>query len=66
MEVFKQIFDWFTAWKVSVFGVFLVLIFRILLSKSSYSVQMGENKDQKNSKYRHFLRSGCEEIRGRQ
>ena len=26
--------------------------------KSSYSVQMLQNVDQKNSKYRHFLRSG--------
>ena len=28
-----------------------------LLCKSPYSVRMRENTDQKNSKYRHFLRS---------
>ena len=39
-----------TAWKVSVFGVFLVSI-------SRYSVQMRENTDQKNSEYEHFSRS---------
>ena len=50
-----------TAWKVSVFGVFLVYIFHIrteygdLKSKSPHSVRMQENKDQKNSEYGHFL-----------
>ena len=38
------------AWKVSVFGVILVHIFR-------YSVQMRGNPEQKNSEYKHFLRS---------
>ena len=42
-----------TAWKVSVFGVILV----ILLSISPYSVRMRENADQDNSEYGHFLRS---------
>ena len=49
--------------KVSVFGVFLVHIFPHLdwilrdTSISPYSVQMRENTDQKNSKYRHFSSS---------
>ena len=54
-----------TAWKVSVFGNFLIRIFwfRILLhspwigeirSISPYSVRMRDNTDQKNSKYGHF------------
>ena len=52
-----------TVWKVSVFGVFLVRIFRIwtehreILRISSYSVQMRENTDQKISEYVHFSRS---------
>ena len=40
-----------TAWKVSVFGLFLVLIFR---HSNSYSVRMRENTEQKNSEYGHF------------
>ena len=40
-----------TAWKVSVFGLFLVLIF---WHSNSYSVRMRENTDQKNSEYGHF------------
>ena len=39
-----------TAWKVSVFGDFLVRIFQ-------YSVRMEENTDQKNSEQGHFSRS---------
>ena len=51
-----------TAQKVSVFGDFLVRIFLhsgsfFLLHISPYLVQMWENTDQKNSEYRHFLRS---------
>ena len=42
-----------TAWKVSVFGVTLV----ILLSISPYSVRMRESADQDNSEYGHVLRS---------
>ena len=48
---------------MSVFGDFLVLIFRIrteyvdLLRKSLYSVRMWEYVDQKNFEYEHFLRS---------
>ena len=38
-----------TAWKVSVFGVFLVRIF-------PHSVRMQENTNQENSEYRHFSR----------
>ena len=43
------------------FGVILVSIFPHLdwiLRVSPYSVQMRENKDQNNSEYGHFLRSG--------
>ena len=54
----------FTAWKVSLFGVFLVRIFshsnwiwNDLRSISPYSVRMQENTDQKNSENGHFLRS---------
>ena len=49
--------------KVSVFRVFWSAFSRIrteygdLLCKSPYSVQMWENRDQKHSKYKHFLRS---------
>ena len=49
-----------TAWKLSVFGVFLVRIFSHLdwrRKDMEYSVQMRENADQKNSEYRHFSRS---------
>ena len=52
----------FTAWKVPVFGVFLVRIFPHLakygeiLHISPYLVWMWENMDQKNSEYGHFLR----------
>ena len=52
------------AWEVSVFGVFLVRIFPqmdwIRVDKeylSPYSVQMLENKMQKNSEYGNFSRS---------
>ena len=44
-----------TAWKVSVFGVFLVRISCILTKY--YSVLMWENTDQKNAKHEHLLRS---------
>ena len=51
----------FTAWKVSVFGVFLVRIFPhsdwLRRDISLYSVRMRENTDQKNSEYRFFSRS---------
>ena len=40
-------------WKVSVFGVFLVRIFPNL-------DWIPENRDQKNSEYEHFSRSGDE------
>ena len=30
-----------------------------ILCISPYSVQMQKDKDQNNSKYKHFLRSGC-------
>ena len=52
-----------TAWKASVFGVFLVRIFPHrteygeILRISPYSVRMRENADQKNSEYRCFSRS---------
>ena len=47
-----------TAWKKSVFGVFLVCIFRIqteywILRISPYSVRRRKNTDQKNSEYEH-------------
>ena len=42
-----------TTWKVSVFGVILLLI-------SLYSVRMRENTDQDNSEYEHFSRSAFE------
>ena len=52
--------------KKSIFGVFLVCIFPhsdwiqylSVFSISPYSVRMLENRDQKNSEYGHFLRSG--------
>ena len=50
-----------TAWKVSEFGVILVRIFPHLgwiRNISSYSVQMRENVDQRNSADVHFLRTG--------
>ena len=45
-----------TAWKVSVFAVFLVRIFPHLdwIRWDPYSVQMRENTDQKNSEYGSF------------
>ena len=47
-----------TAEKVSVYGVFLVLIFpHSKLNTEIYSVKVRENKDQKTSEYGHFLRS---------
>ena len=49
----------FTAWKMSVFGVVMVGIFLQsdwIRRDTPYSVQMRENADQNNSKYRHFLR----------
>ena len=50
-ELIYQIFlSSFTAWKVSVFGVFLVGIF-------PHSDWIWENMDQKNSEYGHFSRS---------
>ena len=47
---------WYTAWKVFVFGVFLVHIFLHLDWKRD-SVRMGENTDQKNSEFGHFSRT---------
>ena len=50
----------YTAWKVSVFRVFLVHVFSHLnwiRSISPYLVQMRENKYQKNSEYGHFSRN---------
>ena len=40
-----------TAWKASVFGVFLICII------SPFSFRIRENMDQKNSEYGHFSRS---------
>ena len=60
---FKLSYDHYTAWKVSVFGVHLVRIFRAFGLKREtrntfpYSVRRRENTDQKNSKYGHFSRS---------
>ena len=57
-----------TAYKVSVFRVILVRIFRIrtehgrTLRISPYSVQMRGNTNQKNSKYGHFSRSEMHKI----
>ena len=55
--------DYATAWKTSVFEDILVHIFphsdwirREILRISPYSVQMRENTDQNNYKYRRFLR----------
>ena len=45
----------FNVWKVSVYGVILLLIFRI--RTEYYSVRMREIGDQNNSKYWHFLRT---------
>ena len=42
--------------KVSLFGVILVLIFQHYFRISPYLVQMPENTDPNNSKYRHFSR----------
>ena len=44
-----------TAWKVFVFGVFLVRIF-------PHADRIRENTDQKNSEYGHFLRSAIMDI----
>ena len=46
-----------TAWKVSLFEVFLVRIFPHSDKISSYSVRMRENRDQKNSEYGRCSRS---------
>ena len=48
-----------TAWKVSVFGVFLAHIFQHLDWMQCLSVfsPKWENTDQENSKYGHFLRN---------
>ena len=49
-----------TAWKMSLFGVFLVCIFSHLDwigRDTQYSVQMREKMDQKNPEYGHFSRS---------
>ena len=52
----------FTAWKVSICRVFLILTFPIwteyggIWSIFPYSVRMWENTDQKNSEYGHFSR----------
>ena len=49
-----------TAWKVSVFGVFLVRIFPNLdwmRRNTEYSIRMRENKNQKSSEYGPFSRS---------
>ena len=58
-----------TVWKVCVFGVFLVRIFphsdwMRRDSEYPYSVQIRENKDQKNSEYGHFSRSVCHRSHG--
>ena len=48
-----------TAWKVFACGVILVRIFAAfgLNTESPYSVRIGENTDQNNSEYGHFLPS---------
>ena len=57
---FFVISDLYTAWKVSVFGVFLVRIFphsdwiRRDTANAAKSVQIRENTDQKNSEYGYF------------
>ena len=61
--VYRQyISDGFSTRKLSVFGAFCsyFLAFGLntdIFSKSSYSVQIRENTDQKNSEYGHCLRS---------
>ena len=60
-RVWREVFKVSTAWKVSEFGVILVRIFPHLgwiRNISSYSVQMRENVDQRNSADVHFLRTG--------
>ena len=63
LSFFFEFIHFHTEWKVSVFWVFLFGISRIrtkygdLLCKSSYSVRIRENTDQKNYDYGHFLRS---------
>ena len=66
LQLRKNLITWMnldTAWKVSLFGVFLVRISLIrteyweIRSISSYLVQMRENTDQKNSEYGPFSRS---------
>ena len=58
----------FTAWKVFLLGLFWSVFSRIqteygeILGISPYSVQMQENKDQNNSEYRLFSRSGYFDI----
>ena len=51
-----------TVWKVSIFGVILVLIFqhsdwirRVFVRISPFSVRMQENASQNNSEYEHYL-----------
>ena len=61
LEIYKKAVV--TAWKMSVFGVFLVRIFplwteyREILRISPYSFQIWKNADRKNYKYGHFSRS---------
>ena len=67
----------FIAWKVSVFGVFLVpyfpvfglntdispySVFGLNTDISPYSVRMGENLDRRNPKRGHFSRSVFQEV----
>ena len=68
-----------TSWKVSVFGVILVRIFphsdwlfspntfglsiQSEYIRTEYSVRIGENVDQNDSKYGQFLHSGVNSLR---
>ena len=52
------VFVTYTAWKVTVFGVILVLVFPHsdwIFRVSPYSVRMRENMDRDDSEYEHFL-----------
>lgn len=56
-RILNRVFDMENiASKVSLFGVILVLVFQHYFRISPYLVQMPENTDPNNSKYRHFSR----------
>ena len=56
VEIYGNFCEAYTAWKVFVFGVFLVRISHIRTEYGD-SVQMRENNDQKNCECGRFLRS---------